>query len=153
MFTQADLGKVVAAKSLLTLDMRQFPTAKHLASWAGLCPGNRESAGKHKSGTTRKGDRWLRTALVEAALSAARATDSALAARYRRVMRHRGHKKAVIAVAHAILISAYHVLARQVPYRDLGPDYYDHRHAERVRRRAIAALERQGYRVSLEPAA
>ena len=99
--------------------MRQFPTAKHLASWAGLCPGNRESAGKHKVGTTRKGDRWLRTALVEAALSAARATDSALAARYRRVMRHRGHKKAVIAVAHAILISAYHVLARQIPYRDL----------------------------------
>ena len=135
------------------VDMRQFPTAKHLASWAGLCPGNRESAGKHKVGTTRKGDRWLRTALVEAALSASRATDSALAARYRRVMRHRGHKKAVIAVAHAILISAYHVLARQIPYRDLGPDYYDYRHADRVRRRAIATLERQGYRVTLEPAA
>src|SRR6266480_431541 len=114
---------------------------------------NRRTAGKHKVSPTRRGDRWLRTALVEAALSASRATDSALAARYRRVMRHRGHKKAVIAVAHAILISAYHVLARQIPYRDLGPDYYDHRHAERVRRRAIAALERQGYRVSLEPAA
>ena len=68
-------------------------------------------------------------------------------------MRHRGHKKAVIAVAHAILISAYHVLARQIPYRDLGPDYYDYRHADRVRRRAIATLERQGYRVTLEPAA
>ena len=76
-----------------------------------------------------------------------------LAARYRRVMRHRGHKKAVIAVAHAMLSSAYHVLARQIPYHDLGPDYYDHRHAERVRRRAIAALERQGYRVTLQPAA
>src|SRR2546428_154381 len=134
-------------------DRRQFPTAKHLASWAGLCPGQHESAGKRKAGTTRKGNRWLRTALVEAALSASRASKSALAARYRRVMRHRGHKKAVIAVAHAMLVSAYHVLARQIPYHDLGPDYYDHRHAERVRRRAIAALERQGYRVTLQPAA
>lgn len=75
------------------VDMRQFPTAKHLASWAGLCPGQRESAGKRKTGTTRKGNRLLRTALVEAALSASRATQSALAARYRRVMRHRGHKR------------------------------------------------------------
>jgi transposase len=135
------------------VDMRQFPTAKHLASWAGLCPGQHESAGKRKAGTTRKGNRWLRTALVEAALSASRATKSALAARYRRVMRHRGHKKAVIAVAHAMLVSAYHVLAHQVPYHDLGPDYYDRRHADRVRRRAIDTLQRQGYRVHLEPAA
>jgi len=135
------------------VDMRQFPSAKHLASWAGLCPGNRESAGKRKPATTRKGNRWLRTALVEAALSASRASRSALAARYRRVMQHRGHKKAVIAVAHAILTSAYHILARQVPYQDLGPDYYERRHTERVRRRAIATLERQGYRVRLERAA
>jgi transposase len=135
------------------VDMRQFPTAKHLASWAGLCPGQHESAGHRKAGTTRKGNRWLRTALVEAALSASRATQSALAARYRRVMRHRGHKKAVLAVAHAMLVSIYHVLAHQIPYYDLGPDYYDRRHAERVRRRAIDALQRQGYRVTLEPAA
>jgi transposase len=135
------------------VDMSVFPTAKHLASWAGLCPGQRESAGKHKPTTTRKGDRWLRTALVEAALSASRARDSALAARYRRIMRHRGHKKAVIAVAHAMLVSVYYLLARHVPYHDLGPDHYDRRHAERVRRQAIAALERQGYRVNLQPAA
>jgi transposase len=135
------------------VDMTVFPTAKHLASWAGLCPGNRESAGKHKPTTTRKGDRWLRTALVEAALSGSRVSRSALAARYRRIMRHRGHKKAVIAVAHAILVSVYHILARQVAYQDLGPDYYDRRHIERVRRQAVAALERQGYRVRLEPAA
>jgi len=135
------------------VDMAVFPTAKHLASWAGLCPGNRESAGKHKPTTTRKGDRWLRTALVEAALSGSRVSRSALAARYRRIMRHRGHKKAVIAVAHAILVSVYHILARQVAYQDLGPAYYDRRHTERVRRHAIAALERQGYRVRLEPAA
>jgi transposase len=135
------------------VDMAVFPTAKHLASWAGLCPGNRESAGKHKPTTTRKGDRWLRTALVEAALSGSRVSRSALAARYRRIMRHRGHKKAVIAVAHAILVSVYHILARQVAYQELGPAYYDRRHTERVRRHAIAALERQGYRVILQPAA
>jgi transposase len=135
------------------VDMRQFPTAKHLASWAGLCPGQHESAGKRKAGTTRKGNRWLRTALVEAALSASHASKSALAARYRRVMRHRGHKKAVIAVAHAMLVSAYHVLAHQVAYRDLGPDYYDRRHVDRVRRRAIDTLQRQGYRVTLEAVA
>jgi transposase len=135
------------------VDMRQFPTAKHLASWAGRCPGQHESAGKRKAGTTRKGNRWLRTALVEAALSASHASKSALAARYRRVMRHRGHKKAVIAVAHAMLVSAYHVLAHQVAYRDLGPDYYDRRHVDRVRRRAIDTLQRQGYRVTLEAVA
>lgn len=135
------------------VDMRSFPTAKHLASWAGLCPGQHERAGKRTAGTTRKGNRWPRTALVEAALSASRATNSALAARYRRVMRHRGHKKAILAVAHTMLVSIYHVLARQAPYYDLGPDYYDRRHAERVRRRAIDALQRQGFRVTLEPAA
>jgi transposase len=134
-------------------DMSRFPTAKHLASWAGLCPGNNESAGKRMAGTVRKGNRWLRKALVEAALSASRAKDSALAARYRRIMRHRGHKKAVIAVAHAILISAYYILERQVPYQELGPHYFDQHHAERARRRAVQTLERQGYRVILEPAA
>jgi transposase len=134
-------------------DMSRFPTAKHLASWAGLCPGNNESAGKRMAGTARKGNRWLRTALVEAALSASRSKDSALAARYRRINRHRGHKKAVIAVAHAILIGVYYMLARQVPYHELGSDYFDHRHTERVRRRALEALQRQGYRVILETVA
>jgi transposase len=135
------------------VDMTVFPNEHHLASWAGMCPGNNESAGKHKSGKTRKGDRWLRTALVEAAAAAIRTKDSALAARYRRVMRHRGHKKAVVAVAHAMLRAVYHVLADGTPYRDPGPDYDDRRHAQRVTRRAIELLERQGYRVVLEPAA
>lgn len=134
-------------------DMSVFPTAGHLASWAGLCPGNNESAGKHKSGKTRKGNRWLRGALIEAASAATRTSGTALAARYRRIMRHRGHKKAVVAVAHAILVAAYQLLARQVPYRELGPHYYDHRHAERAKHRAVQTLERQGYRVVLEPAA
>ena len=92
-------------------------------------------------------------ALIEAALAAIRTKDSALAARYRRVMRHRGHKKAVVAVAHAMLWAAYPVLAERTSYREPGPDYYDRRHARRVTRRAIALLERQGYRVTLELAA
>ena len=117
-------------------------------------PGNNESAGKHKSGKTRKGNRWLRGALIQAALAAGtRSTKGAFAARYRRVMRHRGHQKAVVAVAHAMLVTAYHLLARKTTYHDPGADYYEHRHAERVRHRAVQLLERQGYRVILEPAA
>ena len=134
----------------LGVDMTVFPTAGHVASWAGLCPGNNESAGKHRSGKTRKGDRWLRTALTEAALGAIRKRDSAFGARYRRIMRHRGHKKAVVAVAHALLVTVYHVLARQTAYQEPGVDYYDRRHAQRVARRAVATLERQGYRVTIE---
>ena len=138
----------------LGVDMTVFPSAKHLASWAGLCPGHNESAGKHRSGKTRRGNRWLRTALIEAALAAsARSTKGAFAARYRRIMQHRGHKKAVVAVAHAMLVTVYHLLARRTTYLDPGTDYYDRRHAERVRRRAIQTLERQGYRVVIEPAA
>jgi transposase len=135
------------------MDMSVFPDDRHLASWAGLCPGNNESAGKHKSGKTRKGNRWLRSALVEAALAATRKKDSALAARYRRIMRHRGHRKAIVAVAHAMLRAAYHVLAGQTTYQELGSDYFDRRHTARVTRRAVQLLEQQGYRVVLERAA
>ena len=136
----------------LGVDMRVFPTAGHLASWAGLCPGNNESAGKHRTGRTRSGNRWLRMTLVEAALAASR-TSTALGARYRRVMRHRGHHKAVIAVAHAMLVIAYHLLSRETLYHELGADYFDRQQAERLQRRAVQTLERQGYRVTLEPAA
>jgi transposase len=145
-------AEVVIAE--LGVDMTVFPSAKHAASWAGLCPGQNESAGKRRSGRTRRGNRWLRSALIEAALAAsARSTKGAFPARYRRVMVHRGHKKAVVAVAHAILVTAYHLLARHTSYHDPGADYYDRRHAERVRQRAIHTLENQGYRVTLEPAA
>jgi transposase len=135
------------------VDMSAFPSDGHLASWAGICPGNNESAGKHKSGKTRKGNRWLRTTLVEAAKAAANKKDSALQARYRRVMRHRGHNKATVAVAHAMLRAVYHVLAEGTTYRELGADYHDRRRTQRVTRRAIQTLERLGYRVVLEPAA
>jgi transposase len=135
------------------VDMSRFPSDRHLASWAGLCPGNDESAGKRRTGKTRKGNIWLRGALVEAALGATRTKNSAVAARYRRVLRRRGHKKAIVAVAHSLLVAAYHVLAHQTTYRELGADYYDRRHTERLTRRAVQTLEQQGYRVTLEPAA
>ena len=134
------------------VDMRVFPTAGHLASWAGVCPGNNESAGKHRSGRPRPGNRWLRMTLIEAALAASR-TSTALGARYRRVMRHRGHHKAVIAVAHAMLVIAYHLLSRETTYHELGADYFDRHQTDRLRRRAVQTLQRQGYRVTLEPAA
>jgi transposase len=134
-------------------DMTVFPTHRHLSSWAGLCPGQNESAGKHRSGRTRKGNRWLRRALVLAGHAAAHTKDTALAARYLRLRRRRGEKTAIVAIAHALLVIAYHVIAESATYRDLGFDYWDRRATERARRHAIALLERQGYRVILERAA
>lgn len=133
------------------VDMARFPTAAHLISWAGLCPGNNESAGKRKRGTTRKGCKWLRIALIEAALAATRTKGCALGARYRRVMRSRGHKKAIVAVAHAILEIAYHLLARETTYHELGADYFDRRDKERATRRYVRCLEQLGHRVTLGP--
>jgi len=137
----------------LGFDMSVFPTDRHVSSWTGLCPGHHESAGKHRSGRTRKGNRWLRQTLVRAAHAARYSKDTALAARYHRVARHRGAKKALVAVAHALLVTAYHVIKEQTTYRELGFDYNDRRDAERTRRRAVTTLERQGYRVILEPRA
>jgi transposase len=133
-------------------DMSRFPSAAHLSSWAGMCPGNHESAGKRRSGKTRRGNPWLRDALVEAGNAASHARSTALAARYRRLMRHRGHRKAVVAVGRSILEIAYHLLSRATTYQELGSDYFDAKHSERLERNSLAVLQRLGYRVTLIPA-
>ena len=134
-------------------DLTRFPSAARLASWAGLCPGNNESGGKRRSGRTRKGSPWLRAALVEAAQAAARTKDTYLAALYRHIKARRGAKRAAVAVAHALLVIAYHLLSRGEPYHDLGPTFLDERHHQAAKRRAIRRLERLGYRVTFDPAA
>ena len=132
-----------------TGEMTHFPSAGHLCSWATVCPGQDESAGKRRSGRTRKGNRYLKTALIEAALGAIRAKGSALQARYFRVRRHRGHQKAVLAVAHQILEIAYYVMRDHVTYTELGADYFDRRNRERTKLRCLRQLELLGYRVTL----
>lgn len=132
-------------------DMSRFPSAKHLASWAGICPGNHESAGKRRSGKTRKGSRWLRQVLIEAAHGAAHTKQTYLGALYRRLAARRGTKKALVAVGHAILVIVYHVLTRHEPYQDLGVNYFDERDRQAVERRLVRRLEQLGYQVNLQP--
>ena len=135
-------------------EMSRFPTAGHLCSWGALCPGQNESAGKRRSGHTRQGNRYLRGTLIEGGLAATRANGTALQARYQRVKRHRGHKKAVVAVGHQILEIAYYIMRDSVTYQELGADYFDRRHRDRAIRRHVRQLEALGYRVTLEqPAA
>ena len=132
-------------------DMSQFPTAAHLASWAGMCPGNHESAGKQHSGKTRSGNKWLKAALVEAAQAVSRTRGTYLAAQYRRLAARRGKQKATIAVGHSLLVIAYHLLAHGHEYDDLGANYFDERDRKLVERRLVRRLEDLGYRVNLEP--
>ncbi len=134
----------------LGVDMAQFPSDRHCAAWAGLCPGNHESAGKRKSGKTRKGSKWLRTALTETAWAASH-TKSYLAAQYHRIARRRGKKRAAVAVAHNLLVIAYHLLKGGTTFQDLGPDYFDRRDTRQLQRRLIGRLEALGLRVSVEP--
>jgi transposase len=135
------------------LDMGRFPTAGHLASWAGMCPGHDESAGKRRSGKTRRGSPWLRQALVEAAQAAGRTRGTYLSTQYHRLAARRGKKKAVIAVGHTILVTAYHLLARDQVYEELGPDFFERRDRAAIERRSVQRLEALGYRVTLEPLA
>jgi transposase len=135
------------------VDMTRFPTAGHLASWAGMCPGNNESAGKRKSGKTRKGNTWLRTALIEAAHASSRTRNTYLGAVYHRLITRRGKKKAVVAVGHTILTIAYHLLTDATDYADLGPRYFDERDEQHVTRRLVNRLEALGYSVQLNRSA
>jgi transposase len=132
-------------------EMSRFPTAEHLASWAGVCPGNHESAGKRKSGKTRKGNAWLRRVLVQAAHAAAKTKNTYLSAQYHRLAARRGAKRAALAVAHTILVIIYHVLQDQVCYRELGGNYFDERDQQIVQKRLVRRLERLGYSVELQP--
>jgi transposase len=133
-------------------DMNVFPTAKHLASWAGQCPGNDQSAGKRRSGRTRKGSKWLDWTLEESALAAVRSKDTYLAAQYQRLRPRRGHKKALGAVKHSILCAAWHMLSTGELYNDLGGDYFQKRDPERTVKRLVRQLETLGHTVTLQEA-
>jgi transposase len=132
-------------------DVTRFPTASHLASWAKVCPGNNESAGKRKSGRTEHGNPWLRDTLVEAAWGATRTRDTYLAAQYHRLAARRGAKRAIMAVAHSILVIVYALLKNGGEYRDLGNNYFDERNRSATVRRTVKRLQGLGYEVQLQP--
>jgi len=134
-------------------NMTVFPTAGHLASWAGRCPGNDQSAGKRRSGRTRKGSKWLGIALEEAALAATRTKGTYLAAQYQRLRPRIGHGRALGAVKHSILIAYWHMFTTGEPYRELGGDYFTRRDPERATKRLVGKLQELGHHVILEPAA
>ena len=134
-------------------DMSCFPSAKHLAAWAGVCPGNRQSGGKRLKSKTREGNTWLRGILGEVAWAISRRNDTYLSAQYHRLARRRGKLKAAVAVSHSVLVIAYHVLQEQNPYQDLGKDYFDKLDRDRLQRHHVHRLEALGYEVSLTPKA
>jgi transposase len=135
----------------LGVDMGQFPDAQHVASWAGMCSGNNESAGKRRSGRTTKGNGWLRTMLVQAAWAASHTKNTYVAAQFRRLAARRGRKRALIAVGHTLLIMIYNVLKKQQPYCELGSSYFDLLNPHRLTRSLVRRLESLGHKVTLEP--
>jgi transposase len=132
------------------VDMTVFASVRHLAAWAGVCPGNNESAGKHKSGKARRGNVHLKTALVGAAASAGKTTGTYLKDKYHRLKARRGPLRAAVAIAHKILVAAHHLLSRQVPYQDLGAAYLDNMDKTRTTANLVRRLERLGYAVTLK---
>ena len=148
---QQRTAEVIVAE--IGVDMSRFPTERHLASWAGQCPGNDRSAGKRRSGKTRHGSKWLDSALTEAAMAATRTNDVYLAAQYQRLRPRRGHGRALGAVKHSIITGCWHMLSTGELYREAGGDYFTRRDPERATRRLVAQLERLGHRVTLETAA
>jgi transposase len=142
-----DTAEVIVSE--IGTDMSRFPTAHHLASWAGVAPGNHESAGKRLSGKTTKGNRALVSALTQAAHAAFRVKTSYLSAQYHRLARRRGKKKAIMAVAHSILIIAYCLIQNHEPYHDLGRNYYDRRNPQATAKRLVQRLQQLGYQVNV----
>ena len=133
-------------------DMSRFPSADHLASWAKVCPGNNESAGKRKSGRTGKGNPWIKAPLTEGAKAAGKSKDTYLSALYHRLARRRGNNRATTAVAHSILKSLYYMLRDGTSYRELGGNYFDHKDRDNTVRRAVRRIEKLGYEVILKAA-
>jgi transposase len=131
------------------LDMSRFPSAAHISSWTGVCPGNNESAGKRRSGKTSKGSRWLRRSLCQAAWASARSAGSYFSEQYRRIAARRGKKRAIMAVAHSLLVTIYHMLKTRTPYRELGSNWFDQLNPEKLTRYLVKRLEALGHKVTL----
>lgn len=145
------IGKISAQAiiSVIGTDMSRFPTDKHISKWAGLCPGNNTSANKRKSGKTTKGNMVLKTTLINCAHAAVKKKDSYFSAQYARVSAHRGKKRAIVAVAHSMLIAIYHILAGKTHFKDLGADYYNQFNKERKANSMLKKLKELGYEVTV----